>query len=95
MGRTEKIEFEYLDFVPEPRLPVKKQIWDGTKFVPILVYRLDKTILSREQVAWLIKTVGNNGTQRPGQYWDCSKAGDFVVMDEKVYVMFQLKWSSR
>jgi hypothetical protein len=95
MGRTEKIEYEYLDFVPEPHLPVKKQMWNGTEFVSILTYRLDKTILSQEQVNWLIKTVGRNRVQRPGQYWDCSRAGDFVVMDEKVYVMFQLKWSSR
>lgn len=95
MGWTQKIDYEYVEAIPGPRLPVKKQMWDGTKFVPILVYRLDKTILNREQTAWLIKTIGQSGTQRPGQYWDCSRAGDFVVMDEKVYVMFQLKWSGR
>ena len=86
---------EYVDVVPGPRPPVKKQMWNGAEFVPILTYRLDRTEFSREQYTWLEKTFGHNGVQQAGQYWDYSKAGTFVVMDEKVYVMFQLKWSGR
>lgn len=94
MGWTQEMICEYVDVVPGPRPPVKKQMWNGTEFVPILTYRLDKISLSRDQVVWLTKTVGHPGIQRPGQYWDCSRAADFVVMDEKVYTWFQIKWGS-
>lgn len=87
-------QIEYIDVVAVPRLPVKKQMWNGAEFVPILTYRLDKTMFSTEQIKWLHQTFGRSGVQQVGHYWDFSKAGDFVVMDEKVYVVFQLKWGS-
>jgi hypothetical protein len=95
MEWTQEITCEYVDVVPGPRPPVKKQMWNGVEFVPILTYRLDRTEFSREQYTWLEKTFGHKGVQQAGQYWDYSRAGTFVVMDEKVYVMFQLKWSGR
>ena len=94
MGLT---QIEYVDVVvtPGPRLPVKKQMWNGTEFVPILTYRLDKTVFTTEQFTWLHKTFGVFGVQKAGQYWDYSRAGHFVVMDEKVYVMFLMKWGNK
>ena len=71
--------------------PVKKQVWDGEKFVPMTLYR-SKGTPSTEQMDWLIDTYGRQGIYKDGRYWDYSRAGNFVVMDEKVYTWYQLKW---
>jgi hypothetical protein len=94
MKFTQEINYEYVDVVPGPRPPVKKQMWNGVEFVPILTYRLDRAEFSEKQRTWLRQTFGHSGVPQAGQYWDYSKSGTFVVMDEKVYVMFQLKWGS-
>ena len=74
--------------------PVKKQVWDGEKFVPMTVYRRDG-VPNGEKLLWLEKTYGYPGTYRNGSYWDYSRAGNFTVMDEKVYTWYQMKWGSK
>ena len=74
--------------------PVKKQVWDGEKFVPITIYKI-KGYIGMEAEHWLKKTFGYPGTYHDGTYWDYSRAGDFTVMDEKVYMFYKLKWGSR
>lgn len=74
--------------------PVKKQVWDGEKFVPITIYKI-KGLPVMEAEYWLQKTFGHSGTYRNGSYWDYSRAGDFTVMDEKVYMFYKLKWEGR
>ncbi len=85
MGWT---QVEYIDakdvVVPPPS--VKKQIWDGEKFVPVMLHRINGT-LTDEQKVWLNKNFGPRGPR-----WDYSLTGIFYVMDEKVYSWFQLKW---
>jgi len=51
-----------------------------------------KGVPNMEEMQWLNVTYGFPGTYKDGQYWDYSKAGDFVVMDEKVYTWYQMKW---
>jgi len=84
---------EYLDVVATSRPPVRKQMWDGTKFVPIMVYRTFEK-LSRDQESWLQKTYGAPGIVQPGRYWDYASSMH-GLMDEKVYMMFQLKWTGK
>ena len=84
---------EYLDVVATSRPPVRKQMWDGTKFVPIMVYRTFEK-LSRDQESWLQKTYGAPGIVHPGRYWDYASSMH-GLMDEKVYMMFQLKWTGK
>ena len=85
---------EYIDAVATARPPVRKQIWNGTKFVPILMYRTPSK-LSRDQVNWLQKTYGASGQLQPGRYWDYANSQLIGLMDEKVYIMFQLKWAGK
>jgi hypothetical protein len=68
-------------------------MWDGTKFVPIMVYRTFEK-LSRDQESWLQKTYGAPGIVQPGRYWDYASSMH-GLMDEKVYMMFQLKWTGK
>jgi len=84
---------EYLDVVATSRPPVRKQMWDGTKFVPIMVYRTFEK-LSRDQESWLQKTYGAPGIVQPGRHWDYASSMH-GLMDEKVYMMFQLKWTGK
>ena len=84
---------EYIDAVVIARPPVQKQMWDGTKFVPIMVYRTFEK-LSRDQESWLQKTYGAPGIVQPGRYWDYASSMH-GLMDEKVYMMFQLKWTGK
>lgn len=79
---------EYIDAVAIARPPVQKQMWDGAKFVPIMVYRTPSK-LSRDQESWLRKIYGAPGIVQPGRYWD------YGLMDEKIYMMFQLKWAGK
>ena len=83
---------EYLDVVVTARPPVQKQMWDGTKFVSIMMYRTPSK-LSRDQVNWLQKTYGASGVVQPGRYWHYASGNG--LMDEKIYMMFQLKWAGK
>lgn len=88
----QKIEYADVEVVLPP--PVKKQVWDGEKFVPMTLYRF-KGIPDPYQTEWLNVTFGFPGTCINGQYWDFSRAGDFTVMDEKVYTWYQIKWGNK
>jgi hypothetical protein len=91
---TQKIEYVDAEVVLPP--PVKKQVWDWKtqSFVPITLYRR-KHVLSNAETDWLRKTYGLEGNYKNGQYWDYSRAGNFIVMDEKVYTWFQMKWMNK
>ena len=43
---------EYIDAVVTARPPVKKQMWDGTKFVPVMVYVLLANSLEIKRVGY-------------------------------------------
>lgn len=79
------------EVVPVP--PVIKQVWDGEKFVPIIMHKFNSTPDS-EQMRWLSITFGRRGTRKIGQYWDYSITGNFTMMDEKVYTWYQIKWGN-
>ena len=93
MGWSQKIEYINEDEITLPP-PVKKQVWDGEKFVPMTLYRQNK-VPNSKQLDWLEQTYGYPGTYINGRYWDYSRAGDYVVMDEKVYMWYQMKWGSK
>ena len=86
---------EYIDErdAAVPRPPVKKQIWNGTEFVPMYLYRSDGK-LKDEEYRWLEKTYGAPGKFADGRYWD-RLHGKFTVMDEKVYMFYKLKWTKQ
>ena len=92
MGWTQIIEYVDAEVVLPP--PVKKQIWDGEQFVPMTLYRI-KGYPGMAAENWLLTSFGHAGTYRDGRYWDYSKAGNFTVMDEKVYTWYQMKWGNR
>jgi hypothetical protein len=77
-----------------PRSPVRKQVWNGERFVPITLYRI-KGYPGMAAENWLLKNFGHAGIHRDGRYWDYSSAGDFMLMDEKVYTWYQMKWGNR
>lgn len=85
---------EYIDVEVTLPPPVKKQVWDGEQFVSMTLYR-SKGTPSTEQMDWLIDTYGRPGTYVNGRFWDYSRAGDFTVMDERVYTWYQMKWRNR
>ena len=91
MGWNQVIEYVDAEVVLPP--PVKKQVWDGEQFVPITLYKI-KGWLGMAAENWLFENFGHAGTYRAGRYWKYSKAGDFTVMDEKVYVWYQMKWGN-
>ena len=74
--------------------PVKKQVWDGEKFVPLTVYK-NQGVPNGEKLLWLEKTYGQPGTYINGRFWDYSRAGNFTVMDERVYTWYQMKWGNK
>jgi hypothetical protein len=88
----QKIEYVDAEVVLPP--PVRKQVWDGEKFVPITLYKF-KGWPGMAAENWLLKSFGHPGTYKNGQYWDYSRAGDFTVMDEQVYTWYQMKWSKK
>lgn len=92
MGWTQQIEYIDIEVTLPP--PVKKQIWDGEKFVPMTLYRT-KGWPGMEAENWLLKNFGHAGTYKDGRYWEYSRAGDFTVMDEKVYTWYQMKWGNK
>ena len=91
---TQKIEYVEADVVLPP--PVKKQIWnpDTQAFVPMTLYKRNH-VLSNEETDWLRKTYGLDGVYKNGRYWDYSRAGNFIVMDEKVFMWFEMKWRNK
>jgi hypothetical protein len=91
---TQKIEYVEADVVLPP--PVKKQIWnpDTQAFVPMTLYKRNH-VLSNAEIDWLQKTYGLDGVYKNGRYWDYSRAGNFIVMDEKVFMWFEMKWRNK
>ena len=94
MGWTQQIEYVDLEVTLPP--PVKKQVWnpDTQAFVPMTLYKRNH-VLSNEETDWLRKTYGFEGVYKNGRYWDYSRAGNFIVMDEKVFMWFEMKWSNK
>lgn len=89
MGWNQVIAYEEIQETLPP--PVRKHVWDGQEFVPITLYRA-KGIPDLIQMQWLVETFGVAGIYKNGSYWDMSRAGDFTIMDEKVYIWYQMKW---
>jgi hypothetical protein len=87
-------KIEYVDAEVTLPPPVRKQVWDGEKFVPITLYKT-KGRPGMEKENWLLKNFGHAGIYLDGKFWDYSRAGDFTVMDEKVYVWYQMKWGNK
>jgi hypothetical protein len=87
---------EYIEVidVPDQVRRVRKQVWDGEKFVPMTLYRI-KGWPGMAAENWLLSSFGHPGIFRDGKYWDYSRAGDFTVMDEKVYVWYQMRWGNK
>jgi len=87
---------EYIDVEVTLPPPVKKQVWDeDTKsFVPMTLYRR-KGIPNHNELEWLQETYGYQGVYKNGRYWDYSRAGNFLVMDEKVYTWYSMKWMNK
>jgi len=73
---------------------VRKQVWDGEKFVPMTLYK-HKGVHTIEQERWLIETYGYPGQYINGRFWDYSRAGNFTIMDERVYMWYQMKWRNK
>lgn len=92
MGWKQVIEYVDAEVTLPP--PVKKQIWDGEKFVPMTLYK-HMGLPNGEKMAWLQQTYGSPGTYINGRFWDYSKGGNYIVMDEQVYVWFQMKWKDQ
>ena len=92
MGWTQQIEYVDVEVTLPP--PVKKQVWDGEKFVPMTLYRLGHSPRDEER-NWLWRTYGPAGQYINGHFWDYSRSGNFTVMDEKVYVWYQIKWGNK
>ena len=89
---TQKIEYADAEVVLPP--PVKKQVWEGEKFVPMTLYKI-KGWPGMAAENWLLTNFGHAGIYREGRFWHYSRAGDFTVMDEKVYVWYQMKWGNK
>ena len=93
MGWQPVIEYvDESDIVLPP--PVRKQVWDGEKFVPITLNK-HKDVPREEILLWLEKTYGQPGQYINGRFWDYSRAGNFTIMDERVYMWYQMKWRNK
>jgi hypothetical protein len=90
---AQKIEYVDAD-VMLPSL-VKKQLWnpDTQEFVPVAMYRL-QSVLDNKKLDWLKKTYGQPGVYKNGTFWNYSKSGNYTVMDEKVYMWYQMRWNT-
>lgn len=91
MGWNQKIE--YIEVEPALPAPVRKQVWDGERFISMTLHRV-QNIPTMEQVEWFAETFGPAATYQKGKYWDYSRAGNFTVMDEQVYTWYRLKWNN-
>jgi hypothetical protein len=91
---TQVIEYVDAEVVLPP--PVKKQVWDSEtqSFAPMTLYKRNH-VLSNTETDWLRKTYGLEGVYKNGRYWDYSRAGNFIVMDEKVFMWFEMKWRNK
>jgi hypothetical protein len=87
-------KIEYVDVEVTLPPPVKKQVWNGEKFVPMTLYK-QKGVPGEEILLWLEKTYGQSGTYINGRFWDYSKAANFMIMDEQVYTWYQMKWGNK
>lgn len=85
---------EYIDETIVLPPPVRKQIWNGTEFVPFLLYRRKGTP-GFQQKEWLWNTYGHPGVYKYGYHWDLSYAGNFTQMDDKVYMFYTMKWGTK
>jgi hypothetical protein len=87
---------EYVDAEAVPPPLVKKQVWDADNqvFVPVSMYRF-QGVLNSIKLDWLKETYGPPGVYKHGRFWDYSKGGNFTVMDEKVYMWYQMKWGNK
>jgi hypothetical protein len=96
MGWTQQIEYiDATDVVTLPP-PVKKLVWDADtqSFVPMTLYKR-MGVPNNKELDWLTETYGMPGTYKNGQFWEYSRAGNFVIMDEKVYTWYQMKWGNK
>jgi len=86
---------EYIDVEVTLPPPVKKQVWDlvTQTFVPMTLYK--RKGIPHDALDWLYDTYGRQGVYKNGRFWDYSIAGDFIVMDEKVYTWYQMKWMNK
>jgi hypothetical protein len=91
---AQKIEYVDGDTEAVPPPLVKKQIWDGEQFVSVKMYRF-QGVLNRDKLDWLGETYGPPGVYKNGKFWDYSRAGNFTVMDERVYTWYQMKWGNK
>jgi hypothetical protein len=89
-------QIEYIDVEVTLPPPVNKQVWDDATqtFVPMTLYR-KKHVLSNEEHGWLCETYGRPGVYKKDRYWNTTNSGSFIVMDEKVYTWFQMKWGNK
>ena len=94
MGWKQIIEYEQVTVEPVTPPPVKKQVWDGEKFVPTTWYKRIG-VPDNEKLEWLKKTYGPPGVHKKGLFWNYSLAGNFIVMDEQVNMWFQTKWGNK
>lgn len=85
---------EYVDAEVTLPPPVKKQVWDGEKFVPMTLYRQSR-VPGGEILLWLEKIYGRPGTYINGRFWDYNRSADYIIMDELVYTWYQMKWGSK
>ncbi len=94
MGRDQQIEYVDVKVVLPP--PVKKQVWDSETetFVPMMLYR-HRGVINETQEDWMRNTFGREGVYKKGRFWDYSRSGDFTIMDERVYVWYQMKWGNK
>lgn len=93
MGWTQQIEYTEVRDVALPP-PVKKQVWDGENFVPMTLYK-HRGMISKNAEDWMYDTFGRPGVYKNGRYWDFSRAGNFTLMDEKVFMWYQMKWGNK
>jgi hypothetical protein len=94
MGWTQVIEYEYVDGEVTLPPPVRKQVWNGEKFVPMSLYKR-KGVPREEILLWLEKIYGQPGTYINGRFWDYTLSGNFTIMDERVYTWYQMKWGNK
>lgn len=87
-------KIEYVDAEVTLPPPVKKQVWDGEQFVPITLYKITGWP-GTEKENWLLKTFGHPGIYKDGRFWEYSRAGNFTIMDQKVYAWYQMKWGNK
>lgn len=86
-----------ITYIDEPESKIRltqKQFWDGNTWIPCKIYRL-KISLSQNQESWMNEQFGRPNVSLPGRYWANSRAGGFVVMEERVYTWFAMKWLTK